>query len=282
MSAKSRTAALSILMGSLGGLLWNNVGLGQPERDLRVLPSAVSEGTPMGATDPNQIVASQPRGSDGLGRLVEPGAIISDSPNSEQLAIPALLGEASQPVPDFRDMSVEQMDLVALVLWREARGEGLRGMQAVMNVISNSAGGVPKYFSDACTAKGRFASLGGMTSSDYPAAIAQARQKDSDSFYRALELVERARQGQLEDITGGSVYYMTVAESNRRADAIGRGIRRSGWWETLCEQAEEVGHPKIIIGRHVFVWAPSDDVVVRRAQRYRDEVGHTSIEIAGN
>lgn len=126
--------------------------------------------------------------------------------------------EATPPAiirPAADEQSQEQAEkaiLAAATLWHEARGEGKEGMQAVLNVIMNRAGGKfdeidkiilkPKQFS--CW---NSVSDPKTTASEMAQKASDGKLSDSQQFKEAAALVKLAIDGKLSDITGSAKYY---------------------------------------------------------------------------
>jgi N-acetylmuramoyl-L-alanine amidase len=97
---------------------------------------------------------------------------------------------------------------VARTAWGEARGEGTRGMQAVINVVMNRAraGTFPGGRNPAaiCTAKNQFSAwnIGDPNRSQMLAVTT-----DNSQFRNAITLARQGLAGTLADLTDGAVYY---------------------------------------------------------------------------
>lgn len=97
--------------------------------------------------------------------------------------------------------------LLALVMWREARGDGAMGMQAVGCVVRNrvSLGN----WSGVITAKWQFSSMSAPGDPQlilYPA--------PSDPTWRlAMQIAEGVYSGETEDNTGGATHYFATTIS---------------------------------------------------------------------
>lgn len=102
--------------------------------------------------------------------------------------------------------------VIVATLWGEARGEGVEGMQAVLNVIINRSKGnfdnainivlCPKQFSVWNNVKDPY---------EYSIQLAQKARTgnlpDRKQYRQALELVDEAMKGKLDDITNGAIFY---------------------------------------------------------------------------
>lgn len=104
----------------------------------------------------------------------------------------------------------EQIDYMARTAWGEARGEGLTGMQAVINVIMNRVkagswyGATPK---EVVLKKSQF-SVWNKNDPNYPKLLTVT---DSDKdFTAAKNLATLAYNGNLPDITNGATNYLAL------------------------------------------------------------------------
>ena len=104
----------------------------------------------------------------------------------------------------------EQIDYMARTAWGEARGEGSKGMQAVINVIMNRVkiggwwGATPK---EVCTKKSQF-SVWNKSDPNYQKML---DVDDSDkNFVIAKNLATLAYAGNLPDITNGATNYLAL------------------------------------------------------------------------
>lgn len=102
--------------------------------------------------------------------------------------------------------------IVAATLWGEARGEGERGMHAVLNVIMNRAKGNFQKARDVVLASKQF-SMWNDVSEPAVTAMAMVRNSD-DQWLEAVRLVDRASQGNLPDITHGATFYFNPKKAN--------------------------------------------------------------------
>ena len=112
----------------------------------------------------------------------------------------------------FNKNNMDDAYLLAATIWGEARGDGEKGMHAVLNVILNRSGGditkaagvviKPKQFSfwNKISDKLNFAKKLAQSNRE-------GKLKDGKMYNKAIELVDKALQHQLEDITGGAKYY---------------------------------------------------------------------------
>ena len=128
----------------------------------------------------------------------------------------------------------EQIDYMARTAWGEARGEGIEGMQAVLNVIMNRVkiggwwGATPK---EVCTKKSQF-SVWNRTDPNYAPMLAVT---DSDKkFVTAKNLASLAYNGTLSDITNGATNYYNPDIVTTDPD----------WPQKMTEMVK--------IGKHVF------------------------------
>lgn len=93
--------------------------------------------------------------------------------------------------------------LLALVIWREASGEGPEGMQAVGCVVRNRAAKAGGDYSAVITKKWQFSS---MTAPGDGALIRWPAATDK-AFETARDIADHIYDGTLPDITGGATSY---------------------------------------------------------------------------
>jgi len=98
--------------------------------------------------------------------------------------------------------------LLALVIWREASGEGHTGMRAVAHVIRNRvmATHLPDQWEDVIVGKWQFSSI---TAPGDPTLVRWPKQPDT-SFEDAMQIAEGTYTGVDPDITGGAVMYANL------------------------------------------------------------------------
>jgi spore germination cell wall hydrolase CwlJ-like protein len=128
--------------------------------------------------------------------------------------------------------------LLALVLWREARGEGHDGMRAVAHVIKNrvDATDLPDQWDDVIGAKRQFSS---MTAPGDSQLVLWPKQPDV-RFEDAMQLAEDVYNNADQDNTGGAHYYANLALVPPT----------SSFWK-IVEDTEH--HPQTaVIGHHTF------------------------------
>lgn len=109
-------------------------------------------------------------------------------------------------VPSHLSMTKDQKHLVAAVVLLEANGEGMQGMQAVLNVIANRANADGISFYSVVREKLQFSCLNGITKAK---AIAKARKMPK--WNTVLDMIADAQIGNLADMTEGATHYHTVA-----------------------------------------------------------------------
>lgn len=104
----------------------------------------------------------------------------------------------------------EDLPTVALTTWKEARGQGELGMFAVTCVIFNRAEKWNKSLHDICYQRNQFTSMSVLGDPEYnlePAA--------GDKQYTfCLTIATAMNEGQMHDITGGSLYYYNPKTAN--------------------------------------------------------------------
>lgn len=100
-----------------------------------------------------------------------------------------------------------EIDTLARTLWGEARGEGVRGMQAVANVITNRVnrgGWYGATYQEVCLKPYQF-SCWLDTDPNYEKLL-RVNEKDSQ-FAQAVQIAKKAYNVELPDITGGAINY---------------------------------------------------------------------------
>ena len=134
--------------------------------------------------------------------------------------------------------------LLALCVWREARGEGEAGMRAVGHVIRNRVFAKQGDWVKVVTAPNQFTSINPpKTREGFPkdGQTVLWPANDDTRFLKAQELAHSIFSGQDQDLTGGALYYANLVD-----------IETGGWFER-----EILGHPEkyprtALIGRHTF------------------------------
>lgn len=121
----------------------------------------------------------------------------------------------AQPPAIVQKIPISRADLevVAACLIGEAGGEGERGVQAVMNVISNRAGGKASEFKRVVLAPKQFSAMNSATDRRSKTTVAKIveRSKKHPLWNQALMIAHRASYQQLPDLTKGSTHYHTTA-----------------------------------------------------------------------
>lgn len=104
-------------------------------------------------------------------------------------------------------MTTQDQVFAAVVAWKEDRGGGTTGMQAVINVLQNRSTRDNTSIYSECTARLQFSSL---TSLGDPELTLWAKDADPQ-WAQALVLATEMAAGTLPDITGGSTLYFNPA-----------------------------------------------------------------------
>ena len=135
-----------------------------------------------------------------------------------EAAIAALAAHSPQPPAEVRQAQVldqSSVDIVAACLVGEAGGEkdAKRGMQAVMNVIANRAGGDRSKFVAVCLKRKQFSMFNRATGKRPRTTVAKVtdQYRKHPLWATAQQLVKRAAVGSLEDITGQAKFYHEVS-----------------------------------------------------------------------
>lgn len=126
--------------------------------------------------------------------------------------------------------------LMALTIWREAKGEGYNGMLAVGCVIKNNAIAKKISIYEECTALNQYSSI---TVHSDPETISWPKIYDpswKDAKYIAADILT----GDVPDITKGAHFYENPK------------VASSGWFKNNIVN-DPIKHPKTItLGNHVF------------------------------
>jgi N-acetylmuramoyl-L-alanine amidase len=127
---------------------------------------------------------------------------------------------------------------LALVTWKEARGEGAEGCRAVMHVIVNrvSSVGFPRTLHDVIYQKNAFTSMSVSNDPEF-----NLQPKETDSIYMSCQaLALLILSGKDEDITHGAHYYANLKNTT------------SGWFFNHIVN-DHINHPvTAVIGHHTF------------------------------
>jgi N-acetylmuramoyl-L-alanine amidase len=132
----------------------------------------------------------------------------------------------------------DEANSVALCAWKEARGDGLAAMRAVMHVIANRVSqlGFPKTVHDVVYQKNQFTSMSVTSDPEFnlqPSA-------DDTQFAFCMDLVDLVLKGDNPDITNGACYYDNPKTAT------------SEWFERVIV-SDTVNHPlTAVIGRQNF------------------------------
>lgn len=126
---------------------------------------------------------------------------------------PAIHNKINNPSPKIQH-SIEDGYIVAATIWGEARGEGEKGMLAVLNVIMNRAKGDISKAKEIVLKPKQF-SFWNSKSNPQKFSIDLARSSGKDNqFQKAVELVDKAMKGTLPDITHGALFYFNPKLAN--------------------------------------------------------------------
>lgn len=135
-------------------------------------------------------------------------------------------------------------DVIASTLVDEAGGEkdAERGMTAVMNVLMNRAKGNFSQVGAECLKPQQFSGWNAIDKSDIKSVKNFIDSKRTHSkFTLALEIVSKARSGELKDITGGADHFLNVALTKKQS----KTSSLPSWYDS-----EKV---TTVIGLHTFL-----------------------------
>lgn len=134
------------------------------------------------------------------------------------------------------------VDNLALVTWKEARGEGLEGCRAVMHVIVNRVGAkdFPTTLHNVIYQKNAFTSMSVSSDPEF-----NLKPNVGDTIYAACEnLAQLVLSGRDPDVTNGAHYYANLKNTT------------SGWFFRNISGPDGKGtreHPvTVTIGHHTF------------------------------
>ena len=126
--------------------------------------------------------------------------------------------------------------MLALVMWREARGEGRDGQRAVGHVVRNRHKAGWGSVVECIVKKNQFTSM----SVPGDGQLVRWPLLSDSTFLNTLHDAQRVLDGSDGDLTGGALYYANLE------------IATSGWFFDKIA-GDAVGHPvTTVIGRHTF------------------------------
>ena len=150
--------------------------------------------------------------------------------------------EASQEntYPTETQGNSRDVEILARTMWGEARNEGTIGMQAVANVVMNRLKKAPRFGSsvaEVCLKPYQFS----VWNKGDPNLAPMKNVTDADPRFReALELANRAVNGDLRDVTSGADHYLNIAFTMEI-----RGGSLPAWVDMTKQTAS--------IGQHTFL-----------------------------
>ncbi len=153
--------------------------------------------------------------------------------------------ETLQPYEEAR-ISLDEKAVIAGILVGEAGGEGLRGMQAVMNVIQNRAGWNQDCFYQAAIQYRQFSAANDVTDAYGAGNTAPVEAFTAKTgilvqhpqYKNALLLTELACRGTLPDITDGADHYYSLL--------VFKNGKKPYWHKDIYEKSWQQ------IGNHMF------------------------------
>lgn len=127
-----------------------------------------------------------------------------------------------QPAQSSAVLSHQQIAdayVVVSTLYLEARGEGEKGMQAVMNVIMNRAKGDFSKAKDVVLKPKQFSCWNGISNPVQTTANMMKKERDGSlkdlkQYNQAIKIVDAAMKKKLTDITGGADHYYNPKKEN--------------------------------------------------------------------
>lgn len=130
---------------------------------------------------------------------------------------------------------------VALVAWKEARGDGEPAMRAVMHVVVNRVGvpGFPGTIHEVVYQKNAFSSMSIPSDREYYLDPKQATGADAIAWTFCQDVVQSVLDGTDHDLTNGARYYADLKNAT------------SGWF--LNHIVQSTDHPMVAkIGSQTF------------------------------
>jgi len=154
-----------------------------------------------------------------------------------------LLEQAELPPPAYVqqfDLSDRDKDILATLLVKEAGGEKdyIAGMAAVMNVIFNRAKGNPQNFVREATRKFQFSAFNDIKTPQQMIDLINST-KQHRAYQAARDMVNRAVQGKLTDITGKSTHYYAASGPNKIVPPK---------WADPTKKTNKIGHHQFYTG----------------------------------
>jgi len=129
-----------------------------------------------------------------------------------------------------------------LCVWKEARGDGYEGMDAVAHVIFNRVGapGFPSGLHEVIYAKNQFSSMSISTDPEFNLPAPGPTDPEYPSYLDATNIVNAIVAGADNDPTNGALYYANLKEST------------SGWFFRHIAE-DSANHPlRATIGHQAF------------------------------
>jgi N-acetylmuramoyl-L-alanine amidase len=121
---------------------------------------------------------------------------------------------ATKPSNVLDRQAINDAYIVAATIWAEARGEGTRGMQAVLNVIMNRAKGDFSKAKEICLNPSQFSVWNNIDNKEEYALKLANQQREDETYRSAIALVDKAMHRNLSDITGGAIFYFNPKKAN--------------------------------------------------------------------
>lgn len=134
----------------------------------------------------------------------------------------------------------DDLQSLALCIWKEARGEGNDGMRAVAHVIANRAahwyGNHEESVHHAVFAKNQFTSMSVPSDPEFNL----EPKEDDEQYTYCVSLAPSVLNGADADLTNGALYYANLKYAS------------SGWFFDHIVQ-DNVNHPQLaVIGHQTF------------------------------
>jgi 8-oxo-dGTP pyrophosphatase MutT (NUDIX family)/spore germination cell wall hydrolase CwlJ-like protein len=121
---------------------------------------------------------------------------------------------SQNPTKTINQQQLKDAYVVAATLWGEARGEGIDGMQAVLNVVMNRTKGNFDKAKDAVLKPKQFSMWNNVKNPEKVSLELAQKQRGDKTYMAAIKLVDAAMKGNLPDITNGATFYYNPKKAN--------------------------------------------------------------------
>ena len=127
---------------------------------------------------------------------------------------PAIIQKVQTNAPANPSQNITNAYIVATTLWGEARGEGTKGMQAVMNVIMNRGKQDFQKARSIVLQPKQFSMWNKVSDPEKLAFAVANKYRDDKTWKECVRIVDLAMKGKLPDVTGGATFYFNPKKAN--------------------------------------------------------------------